>query len=329
MRMLLELDLPQKLELQQIEDWVLQINWPKKAAGNILSRGNVVLGYSPQCDSHLKLFGSETLGLLCALKAFTQMVIVPTGRIPDHVRCFLLLATIVDILCLADNALQFMGVLEQATREHFVLMGLLYPNICKPKLHLLFHVLRWMRKHRANLSTAPCEKQHKSYKQNAQRSFGRRQEIHPIRKTAAEILEGIAGADRYKPCRCSGCFTRSPTFETLMHTVFGRPEAEVWVSSTIDTVAGQVGREDWISAGSLSNMEAFIGVAQLGVRVRLSPFHDSWDEYILAAECNKVGDNLWVKTASQVLLHAEAVCCRLAHISTDNGHWVIFPRLHM
>lgn len=327
--MLLELDLAQKLELQQIEDWVLQITWPRRASGNVLSSGNVVLGYSPQRDSHLKLFGAETLGLLCALKAFTQIVIVPTGRIPDHVRCFLLLATIVDILCLADNALQFMGVLEQATREHFVLMGLLYPNICKPKLHLLFHVLQWMRKHQANLSTAPCEKQHKSYKAQSQRSTGAHQEIHPIRKVAAEILEGIGGADRYTPCRCSGRLRRMPVFETMLQTVLGRPEAEVWVSSWIETLAGSLRPKDWISAGTLSNMEAFIGVVQLGVRVRLSPYDDSWATYILAAECNKVGDNLWVQTASQVLLHAQAVCCRLAHISTDNGQWVIFPRLHM
>lgn len=327
--MLLELDLPQKLELQQLEDWVLQIHWPLRASGNMLSKGNVVLGYSSQRDSHLKLFGAETLGLLCALKAFTQMVIVPTGRIPDHVRCFLLLATIVDILCLADNALQFMGVLEQATREHFVLMGLLYPNICKPKLHLLFHVLVWMRKHRANLSTAPCEKHHKSYKAQSIRSFGALQEVHGIRKVAAEILEGIMVPDRYTPCKCSGRMCRVPLFETQLQTVLGRPEAEVWVSVGIDTLVGNVRAHDWISAGTLSNMEAFIGVAQLGVRVKLSPYDGSWDTYILAAECNKVGDNLWVQTASQVLLHAQAVCCRLAHISTDNGQWVIFPRLHM
>ena len=156
------------LQLTTLSEYAGKFNLPK-------TRGKVnpdwFLDYRV-CSDHLRTFASEQMNMLPILDAFLKDVARPLGTMGDHIKCFKLLYTIVQICALGPSgAVRHVALLRQLTIDHGNLFERLYPDAIKPKYHHLFHLPENMDYLGVLLSCFPTERKHRSGKSCALRVF--------------------------------------------------------------------------------------------------------------------------------------------------------------
>eukprot|EP00438_Fugacium_kawagutii_P026421 Skav225686 [mRNA] locus=scaffold243:53674:55491:- [translate_table: standard] len=115
-------------------------------------------------NSHIRCFASEVLLAIPVLVLFNQLVLEPTGLLPEHRQCLQLMATILDILRRAQTLLQLLPQLRGAIDKHNVLFGRLYPECAKPKYHWLYHIPDGIERFKVSLSCFSPERKHRAVK---------------------------------------------------------------------------------------------------------------------------------------------------------------------
>lgn len=93
-------------------------------------------------DDHMKAFASEVLLMIPLMHAFVQDVVAPLGILADHIKCFQLMATIVDILKQGPYAAARQHIeLKRLTVQHHELFKKSYgSDAVKPKWHHMLHL---------------------------------------------------------------------------------------------------------------------------------------------------------------------------------------------
>ena len=116
----------------------------------------------------LKSFASEQLSMIPVLYCFLVQVVAPMGIMLEHIRCFKLLRTIVEILSLGPHsAMKHVAELRAVIVEHHTLYKVLYPGSIKPKWHHLLHVPDNMVYIGVLLSCFVTERKHRTVKNAA------------------------------------------------------------------------------------------------------------------------------------------------------------------
>lgn len=115
-------------------------------------------------NSHIRCFANEVLVAIPVLVLFNQLVLEPTGLLPEHRECLQLMATILDLLKRGQTLLQLLPELTQAIDKHNVLFGRLYPECAKPKYHWLYHIPEGIKRFKVSLSCFSPERKHRAVK---------------------------------------------------------------------------------------------------------------------------------------------------------------------
>lgn len=161
-----------------IRTWASHFKLPK-------TRGKVDIDwFSPSRigADNLSTFASEQLNMIPILSAFLDEVVAPA--LPEHRRCFCLLALIVDIFgCGPTESLSHVQVLRQAIVEHHTLFCKLYGDVIKPKLHHLLHIPENMETVGKLIGCFTMERKHRTTKQSA---------LHVFRNFEPTVLKDLA-----------------------------------------------------------------------------------------------------------------------------------------
>lgn len=89
--------------------------------------------------AHIRAFASEILVAVIVLAMFVQLVLKPTGLLPDHVRCFEAMQAIFALF--KRGLANEITMARDVNRMHHELYMRLYPECGKPKLHYCMHVI--------------------------------------------------------------------------------------------------------------------------------------------------------------------------------------------
>ena len=115
-------------------------------------------------NSHIRCFANEVLLAIPVLLLFNQLVLGPTGLLPEHRECLQLMATILDMLKRGQRLLQLLPQLRRAIDKHNVLFGRLYSECTKPKFHWLYHLPECIERFKVSLSCFSPERKHRAVK---------------------------------------------------------------------------------------------------------------------------------------------------------------------
>lgn len=145
-------------------------------------------------DDTMRVFASEMLMMIPVMLAFLQDVVLPMNMLPDHVRSFTSLASIVDLLRAGpSSAGQRHEQLTRLIRQHHVAFITAYgSNHVKPKFHHMHH----LGEHGAQLGVVlgcfVTERKHKAVKAAGRWSFNQ-YEHHVLRSL---LLQQSLNLDR-------------------------------------------------------------------------------------------------------------------------------------
>ena len=128
------------LSLEQLDTFKNEITWPAGERKHALTKPFCQDRWNPRYGKHFKAFASEMLSCVTVLVAFTQQVLIPAGILGPHVECFLLLASIMDIYNMGDNAVNHVRELDSQSQTYVEMFDALYPWLAIPKLHMLLHI---------------------------------------------------------------------------------------------------------------------------------------------------------------------------------------------
>lgn len=150
-------------------------------------------------DDHMRTFASEQLVMVSLLLAFLQDVVQPTGRLPDHIKCFKLLNDILGILTRGpSDAARSAAVLRDLVREHHSYYKVLYPEGIKPKWHHMLHLHEHADFLGKFLSCFATERKHRQVKSAALWSF-RYYEHTVLRDLLCRQASILADPSLYEP----------------------------------------------------------------------------------------------------------------------------------
>ncbi len=172
------------MSLADIDALTAKIHWPRGATAltKTYFQDRVVVG----TDAHLKAFAGEVFTVAVALACFVDVVLVPAGKLRDHVACFQHMCHILEILQTGDLAVPRAAELACCVRAYQTLFLQLYEECAKPKLHYLWHIPESLAHFQRNLNCFNPERMHKSVKATANHCF-RYLESH----TVAKLLQGM------------------------------------------------------------------------------------------------------------------------------------------
>ena len=156
------------ITLDKIASYAARFHLPK-------GRGKVDLTWFAAhrvSDDHLRSFASEVLNMCPIIQAFLDDMVRPMGLLLEHVRCFTLLHTILQVFCLGPTrSVRHIDLVRESVIEHNRLFARLYPSGVKPKFHQMFHIAENMSTLGVLLSCFPMERKHRSVKSAALHVF--------------------------------------------------------------------------------------------------------------------------------------------------------------
>ena len=105
--------------------------------------------------------GGECISVVMVLQAFAQRYLQQRGLFEKECECLFLLARIILLLKSGHRVLGRLSLLLDLIKQHHELFKQLYPECCKPKLHLLYHLPETFRYLRGNYSCFCPERKHR------------------------------------------------------------------------------------------------------------------------------------------------------------------------
>lgn len=310
------------ITLDDLDNFMATVSFPHRHHG--FKPGSLGVCWTRKENAPWKYFATDTYEAIVALKAFTLMVLVPSGRLGEHTKCFLLLCTILDIYFMGDNAVGFVDILEASQNEHFRLFVKLYRECAKPKLHLHLHIPPKIKQKRKNLSAAAPERHHKRTKAHGVRAYGHELVAkHVIRKLLLECMGELS-----KDSRFMACYLVEPRVANHMELFSSMFKAhECIIGLGLQTPIGCVWRDDVISAGPLGQWEDVVCAVHVlfGVQTRLLEMHK------LFALCERMQEGshsgLWVRSGVSCIIPAENITALLPYVPKKDGFFILFPRV--
>ena len=268
---------------------------------------------------HIRAFASEMLTAIMVLGAFVDSVLAPQGSLPEHVKCFNLFRTIIDIFRMGEAALGKLDLLERCLLEHHVEFLRLYFECAKFKIHALRHIVECFRRFLCNLSCFSTERRHKFSKSIAAFTYNRvgksmiAHDINEFFKTTADAT--AFDATRLLP-PVSALGGLSALFAP-MGVLTG-----VWSSKRMSTSKGTFYKGDllfWVDNGQHN-----VGIAQLFMKAQ---FANQPDLHVAHVTCFQrvVGPVYSYARPVPMLVNSDVVRCSLPYEPLGTQLRVIFP----
>jgi hypothetical protein len=124
-------------------------------------------------DESLKAFASEMMTIVAVIRFFIELVLAPSRLLEQHCRCFLDIASIVDIASMGDKALRYIDKLTVIiSRHHRLFLELYGEDMAYPKFHYVLHMPEVLRNQQSNFSCFVVERKHRVGKSIANHIFG-------------------------------------------------------------------------------------------------------------------------------------------------------------
>jgi len=192
-----------------------------------------------------KAFASELLDLLPLIRAFLEMVLRPTGKLPLHTQSCVQLCSMLDILTLGDTAVSYRATLKGIVEEHHRLFVLAYGRDCViPKYHYVMHIPEVLGKLQINMSCFVTERKHRMTKALAAHTFGNF-ELALTRGLVAKQAEGmVADVNLFEPTYLQKAVDGGwalPHFQSVLPSA-----TAVHTASAIVLEIGSVKRNDFV-----------------------------------------------------------------------------------
>ena len=162
-----------------------------------------------------------------------------------HVRCFLLLAKILDLFTRGDAAFDFVDLLQELLVTHHELYVAVYgPELAKVKPHLLLHITAKLKKMMRNISCFPMERKHKVAKLLAQTCWNQFFEANILKRSLYDLLTNL------EELTFPVCSLVSPQEASVLHDGlvghFGRISHIVKASTSMDSLIGTFSKNDLV-----------------------------------------------------------------------------------
>ena len=154
---------PAAIHVDMVQAFMMQCVLPKQRRGPHKEWLNVARLKASTVSS----FASTMLSIMFIMQLFMDHFPDVAHHLPDHVRCYRLLCTIVWHLRVDDGIAERLPVLRLLIEDHHKLWAALYPTCAKPKLHQLHHVPDGIAFLGKVIACFTCERKHRSVKRSA------------------------------------------------------------------------------------------------------------------------------------------------------------------
>ena len=197
----LALDGHENFSLAALDEFTSSVKFPRgrEKLGRGFFQQRVVVG--PKAC--LRGFAGEVLTAFCVLGLFCELVLLPSGQLPEHASLIVLMCEILELLQMSDAAVPHAGrledLMEQYHREYMVVM----PQCRKPKLHYMHHTPRQMRKFGKCVSCFAPERYHRMNKGWLNHIY-RHMEVALAVRNADDLVNHMKQASSFEPIHLVG-----------------------------------------------------------------------------------------------------------------------------
>lgn len=263
------------LSLQQVDVFASAVTTPRDKLPTKFFEDR----YNPEYRSHLKCFASEVLTAVPILVLFCDIVLRPSGHLPQHCLCMGYLGDILDILT-HHNAVELAPKLRATIDKHNQLFAEIYADCTRPKFHWLYHLPEHLLDFQANLSCFCPERKHRAVKSIANHCFNDSLNVHVTLRMGNEVMNNF-GSDG---TLCKAIFLHQPVREvsrcTELMTMFDQEVVKVFTSRNLTTHAGKISKNDLVFAPSLRQ------VLQVGAFLEIT-FLSGNSSFVVEASAHK------------------------------------------
>ena len=175
------------VSLQDLDAFASKVQWPGERGK--LPQGFFSKRFVAKTGSHMHAFASEMMSVADVLALFVPLVLLPTSTLPEHCACLLLIIEIIDVLA-SEQASRHSERLKRLMLAHHALYRTLYPNLAKPKLHYLFHVVDCIDRHGVCLNCFAGERKHRNFKAVANHTFAHFEE-HLTNRLLCDLVDTL------------------------------------------------------------------------------------------------------------------------------------------
>ena len=149
----------QVYQISDIDSFAANVKLPRKI--HPLGRTFFQERFMSKTDGHLKCFAGETLTSVKVLAFFCVEIFLPANLLPEECECMLLLAKILTIYCMGDNALYMVDSLRSSVARHHELFVRLHEDLAKKKIHYADHCVEHLADLQKNMSCWAGERMHR------------------------------------------------------------------------------------------------------------------------------------------------------------------------
>ena len=298
------------ISVEQVDSFLSLFTLPKKFGSwpriFLQQRANAATG-------NLRIFASEVLTLLVLMRQFVICVLGPSGLLPRHCECVLLLCEIARILQLGDKACLQVERLTAVIAQHSNLFQELYPQAVRPKLHYLAHIPAILSRLQVNLSCYVTERKHRESKRAAAGIF-RHFERSLIANRLNRMVQAMQDASCFKPCRLVNPRKADWALLEIQKTLPAAREAFASAKAK-HPECGWLCRGDFVQVHIDSGLT--VGSILSFFSVRTDPGHDSF--YVIVSLCQRMSETIWTCRSDQLTVCDLHDVCSVLFYSHEEG----------
>ena len=265
---------------------------------------------------HIKAFASECIDAVRVLGLFTELVVVPSGRMVEDAECFRLVVEIVKLLSKADDVPCNVDLLEELLASHQALYNGLYHTV--PKNHFARHIVDCVRRHKVYMSCYAPERDHSASKGIAHYAF---------RNCTKTILDrsnySFFTALQDSEALLRETYLVQPVVTEVFGDVFG-PDATALAATTIVCKLGTITRNTYVWMYDALTQAVVLRYVVMFVEI-VRPPEAHGCAYVLGRPMERVGPISWRETGD-AHCSREPVSCMLSravvHIDAASPHEV-------
>ena len=236
--------------------------------------------------AHLKVFASECVDVVLVLNVHIDLVVGPSERMPEHVKCLQLLGEIAKILGKPQDIMRNLTVLEDKLHDHHVLYNRCgYKRI--PKNHYLRHLPDCAAIHKIFMTCWAPERDHSNSKELARDCFNKCEKTILVRMNY-QFFNDLAD----KPTILQETYLKDPlpcnTFDEMLGD-----GADVTASQHAVTVIGELGRGAYVWIVDVSAMVPVLCTVETFLHVRM-PREADGSVQVMCTPLAYHGENKWL-----------------------------------
>ena len=267
-------------------------------------------------SAHIKAFASECIDAVRVLGLFTELVVVPSGRMVEDAECLRLMVEIVKLLSKTDDVPCNVDLLEDLLARHQVLYNGLYHTV--PKNHFTRHIVDCVRRHKIFMSCYAPERDHSKSKGIAHWAFKNCTKTI-LDRSNHQFLTALQDSERL----LRETYLVQPVVTDVFGDMFG-PDTTILAANKLVCKLGEIDRNTYVWMYDELTQAVVLRIVVLFVEI-VRPLEAHGCAYVLSRPMESYGPISW-RELGDPRPRAEPVHCMLSravvHIDAASPHEV-------